>query len=188
MPSITHAIAALNEGRTTEALAYCDHAIARYPSHMWAHFCRGEVLLARGENESAVPEFSGVIAGHPGIAVFYIFRGEAYLRARRTTEAIADFNSAIARVGVDTYWYANALALRSLAAELRHDFAPAINDFDGAMKAVNGDFSGNYECWATDATRRPSPACWTVRRKAAMRRSSCMIATNPRMTAAAWLI
>jgi tetratricopeptide (TPR) repeat protein len=145
MPSITHAIHALNEGRTTEALAYCDHAIKRYPSHMWAHFCRGDVLLARGENDAAVPEFSGVIAGHPGIAVFYIFRGEAYLRARRTSEAIADFNSAMAEAGVDTYWYANALALRSLAAELRRDFDPAMKDFDHAMRAVNGDFSGNYE-------------------------------------------
>jgi tetratricopeptide (TPR) repeat protein len=142
---IIHAAHALNEGRSTEALEYSDRAIAIYPDYIHAHFSRAIVLMDRGENDPAITEFDIVIEAHPEFPMVYIFRGEAYLRARRTSEAIADFNRALqARVGIGPYQYANALAMRSLAAELRGDVDPAMKDLDQAMRSVNGDFFNDY--------------------------------------------
>jgi tetratricopeptide (TPR) repeat protein len=143
---LVHARAAMEQGRLTEALTECDRAIADYPAYMRAHFDRGRALLAGGQNDAAIAEFTTVLAAHPEYPMVYVFRGTAYLRARRTSEAIVDLNRAVqAQVGIGPVMYAHTLVIRSLAWELLGEADPALADFDHGMRAINGDTFNDYK-------------------------------------------
>jgi tetratricopeptide (TPR) repeat protein len=142
---VIHAQAAINEGRLSEAIAYCDKAIAAHPAFIRAHFDRGRALLAAGRFAEPVVEFNTVIAAHPEYAMVYEFRGQAYLLQGKTDEAITDLNAAVsARVGVGPVRYADILLVRSLAWELAGRPEPAVADLEHGMKAINGNTFSDY--------------------------------------------
>ncbi len=143
---VNHARAAMEEGRLTEAIEYCDRAISEYPAYIRAHFDKGRALMAAGHYTAAIDEFTTVIAAHPEYPMVYGYRGDAELRQGNADAAVADLNKAVlAQLGIGSVMYANVLAIRSLAWEKLGEGAPAAEDFNRAMKAITGDNFNDYK-------------------------------------------
>ncbi len=143
---LLHAQDDMNKGRFTDAISYCDRAIALNPTYIRAHFTRGEALLASGQYDAAIVEFMAVIAAHPEYPMVHMYRGMAYLRQRKAGNAISDFNQALtAEIGMRPTMAADIFSSRSLAYELIDDGASSVADFDRAMKAVYGDTFHDYD-------------------------------------------
>jgi tetratricopeptide (TPR) repeat protein len=140
---IVHALAAMGHGRVSEAIEYCNRALARHPDFMGARFARGEVLLAAGQYDAAIADFSAVLAAHPEYPAVYIQRGAAYLRQHETQRAIEDLNRAITpTIGLAPTMEANALAFRSLALEQQGNSVAAHADFQRLLEIVRSDDNG----------------------------------------------
>ena len=132
----------LEQGHISQAIDYCDRALKLYPSFMRAHFDRGRALLAAGQNDAAILEFSTVIAAHPEFPMVYEFRGDAYLREHKAAQAIEDFNRSLtASTGLSSRSAADVLAKRSLAFEMLGQRGPALADFQSAVADVSGDLN-----------------------------------------------
>jgi tetratricopeptide (TPR) repeat protein len=139
---VLHAREELEQGHITAALDYCDRALKLYPAYIRAHFERGRALLAAGENDAAIAEFTTVIAAHPEYPMVYNYRGDAYLRAAEPVPAIDDFNRSMkAQTGISSLRAANVFAERSLAFELLGKPDLAMADFESAVKNVSGDLN-----------------------------------------------
>ena len=70
-------------------------AIELDPTYVYAYASRAQVALRRQDYEAAVADYTSVIAIEPS-AETYVYRGQAFLQARKTSNAIADFDAALA--------------------------------------------------------------------------------------------
>jgi len=83
-------------GRTREALASYDRAIAIEPDHMPAWGGRGDVLLEMQELPAALESFDRAIALQPTFPLSHIGRGQALTQMRRLDAAVGSFDRALA--------------------------------------------------------------------------------------------
>ena len=136
---VVHADNALIHGRVTEAIAYCNRALALYPSFIGARYERGQVMLFSGQYDAAIDDFSTFVAAHPEYADGYLSRGVAYLRQHKAEQAVRDFNRAmIPKTGIDSAVAADVFLYRSLAFQLLGRDDDAIADFHDTLKTVYG--------------------------------------------------
>ena len=141
---LAHAEAARIEGRMTEGLEACDRAIADQPAFMAAHLHRGLMLMDIGLNDTAINEFTTALAAHPDSANLYYFRGIAYLRQHRASDAVAQLNRAASAPGILSGLYSNVLAVRSLAWEMLGKADLAVADMGHASKVLTNDPENTY--------------------------------------------
>ena len=78
-----------------EALADCDHAVAREPGNSRAHSNRGALHLHVGDFQQALVDFEHALRLTPDDALLYFNRGLARARLGRGKDAIADYTVAI---------------------------------------------------------------------------------------------
>lgn len=86
----------LREGRTQEALAELDKAVARYPDDAGPLAVRASILLANESHAAAIADLTRVIELQPEVAAHRVNRAQAYLQFERQPEALADLDAAIA--------------------------------------------------------------------------------------------
>jgi tetratricopeptide (TPR) repeat protein len=87
-------------------------------------------LLEAGDVDTAIANFTRVIAAEPGRAAAYRLRGSAHLRKRAYGAATADLDQAIKLAPID----AATRYLRGRARYLTGDMAGAIADYDQAIE------------------------------------------------------
>jgi len=109
--------------------AGCNGLLARDPKFAEAYSGRGLALVAMGETERAIADYSYAIGVDPGLLVAYYNRGLSYLEVDEPGLAAEDFGTVIARnPGDATAYNGRALAYATLA---RNDDAEA--DFTRAI-------------------------------------------------------
>ena len=142
---VEHAESVMAHERITEALALTDRALAIYPNYIFAHFMHARALMAGGQYDAAVAEFTLVIAAHPEYPLVFLFRGLAYLRARQPAKAVEDFNHAmLTPIGMRDQMAANIFGYRSLAFQLLGQTDAAMADFarsQGPLAGHTDDYS-----------------------------------------------
>jgi Flp pilus assembly protein TadD len=88
-------VALRREGRSDEALAWFDRAIARDPGFYRAVLNKAEVLRTRGETQAALGLFRQAVALQPGSAVARQHLAAALKDAGATSEALAEIRRAL---------------------------------------------------------------------------------------------
>ncbi|MBC8086262.1 MAG: tetratricopeptide repeat protein [Phycisphaerae bacterium] len=91
----SRATAYLGEGRTAEAIALLDSAIALDPKLANAYKNRGNAYRRNGDIDAAIREYSTAISLNGKDGRYFNDRGFAYLRQYKYTEAVRDFDSAL---------------------------------------------------------------------------------------------
>jgi lipoprotein NlpI len=94
---LKQATAALSKGKSEEALALLDKAIAAGPNYADAYFLRGSVHSTLRRHENAVDDYSKVIKLEPQFAEPFQRRGAEYFRLGKFAESIQDFDAYIAK-------------------------------------------------------------------------------------------
>jgi tetratricopeptide (TPR) repeat protein len=83
-------------GRSKDALAAYDQALALSPGNAIAHMDRGTALLALGESEDALAADDQALALSPGYAIAHMNRGNALQALGRSEDALAAYDQALA--------------------------------------------------------------------------------------------
>jgi tetratricopeptide (TPR) repeat protein len=81
-------------GRSEDALADYDQALALEPGHAAAHFGRGVTLADLGRSEDALAALDQAITLDPGNAAAHVNRGIALAALGNLDQALADFDTA----------------------------------------------------------------------------------------------
>ena len=89
-------VALRREGRTDEALAHFERAIAREPAFYRAHLNKAEILRTQGDTGAAIELARQAVAIQPGSAVARQYLAAALKDAGRTDEALAEIRRALA--------------------------------------------------------------------------------------------
>lgn len=89
------AVAYVRLGKTTEAFADYNKAVALFPEYAAVYNNRGNLLMALGLHEEALKDFDRAIALAPGYAAAYNNRAGARARLGHADEAIRDYTRAI---------------------------------------------------------------------------------------------
>jgi tetratricopeptide (TPR) repeat protein len=95
--------------------AGCSELVAREPKMATAYSSRGLALVAMGETDRAIADYSYAIGLDPGLMVAYYNRGLSYLEIGEPELAEEDFTAVIARNPADaTAFHGRALAYVAL--------------------------------------------------------------------------
>jgi lipoprotein NlpI len=89
------ALVHLNEGRTKDAIALLDSAIALQPKFAGSYKNRGNAYRRDGDVDGAIRDYSTAISLDGTDGRFFNDRGFAYLRQHKYAPAIQDFDSAL---------------------------------------------------------------------------------------------
>ncbi|HZM44614.1 MAG TPA: tetratricopeptide repeat protein [Burkholderiales bacterium] len=102
---------ALHEGKSAEALALFDAAVAAYPEYAEAHYQAGLALRELGRFEEAVARFQRAIDARHDFVDAIVHQGIAFLELRRYEEAEDSFKLALAHdAGSGETWLHLAMA------------------------------------------------------------------------------
>jgi tetratricopeptide (TPR) repeat protein len=121
------------------ALGDLDRAIHLNPGDGQAHYGRGFVYSAQGDQARAIADFDNAIRLEPQNAAFYNARGNARLELGDFARAIADYEQAIR---LDPQ-YARPRYNRGLTYTRQGDYVRAIADYDEAIR-LNPQFVEAY--------------------------------------------
>lgn len=128
-------VRALAEGRSDDARAAFDRAIAQRPEWGAAWRQRG---FAAAKPADAIADFSKAIAFDGNDADAYAARGRAWMQAQEPPKAIGDFDRALAiavSTGTDPATVASWRAERAAARTAAGDFAAALEDLRSVVAA-----------------------------------------------------
>ncbi len=84
-----------NQGKLTEALAYCDQWIAADKINAAAHYLRAVVLLEQGDSEQARRSLQRAVYLHPDFVLAHFASGNLARRGGRNREADKHFGNAL---------------------------------------------------------------------------------------------
>ena len=131
--AFTHAYlcrALMVAGRTDEARAAADRAIALAPRSGWMRVWRGELRRRLGDNAGSLADFDEGLRLDPDYEMGYAWRGGARRALGRLEEAVADLDIGAA---LDPA-YAWSFAERSLAQRALGRLGPALRDLEAAAR------------------------------------------------------
>lgn len=80
---------------------YLDAGIQEAPQYYLFHFKKGNLLLARGENQSAIEAYSKALELSTSKPEIYNNRANAYVATGKKEEAIRDYSEALKKSGDD---------------------------------------------------------------------------------------
>lgn len=122
--------ALLMQGKSEEAINYCNRAINLYPGLTEAYNNRGLAYDKLKQHDQAIENYNQAIQLNSRYANAYNNRGMAYHSLGKYQQAIDDYNQALNLQPDDAFIYSN----RAAAYAILGQYEKAIEDFDRAIK------------------------------------------------------
>jgi Tfp pilus assembly protein PilF len=137
----------LRAGRTSEALAHVDQAVAREPDNATLHHLRGQIYFQTGRLDEAERAFRRVLELDPLFSDAHNFLGVVYTEQRRYAEAEQELRTTLADAAYPTPELAQ-LNLGLLYAEQGRD-DDALRSYRQAVEINPKYYKAHYELAAT---------------------------------------
>jgi tetratricopeptide (TPR) repeat protein len=125
------------------AIADFSRAIALKPDWADAYLGRGTARLLIGDDSGALLDAAKAIELRPAAPEGYFLRAAIKLKGRNARAAIADYDEAISRGGINPSDLLKIYIGRACAKDIIGDYAGAIRDYDQAI-AIKPDYAAAY--------------------------------------------
>jgi lipoprotein NlpI len=128
---------AIDQSKTTEAIAHYNDALRMNPTLVPALTDRGSAYLANGDPDRALQDFSQAIKLRPDFIPAYMNRAQVYMRRSDFESAIRDYDKTLQLNSS----YLPGIVARANARAAAKQYDEAISDFDDAIRLNTGDAS-----------------------------------------------
>lgn len=139
-PNNNFCYALLTQGRSEDALNYCNRAINLFPGLTEAYNNRGFIYDKLRQHEQAIANYDEAIQLNPRYANAYNNRGMSYHALKKYPQAIEDYGKALALQPDNASIYSN----RASAYFMLGRYESALEDFDKAIK-LQPDYAFAYK-------------------------------------------